>query len=142
MSSFTEAELAYMRTGGLLARVATVGDDGMPHIAPVGMWSQNPEFDTIDVTGLGFARTKKFRDVARSGRAAIVVDDMVKLDPSEREAAGGWDSRPRGIEVRGRAEAITGPQPMIRIHPQRIVSWGIESKTERTARNIAQGQAS
>ncbi len=142
MSSFTEAELAYMHTEGLLARVATVGDDGMPHVAPVGMWRQNPEFDTIDVTGRDFARTKKFRDAADSGRAAIVIDDMVGLDPSEREAAGGWDSRPRGIEVRGRAEAITGPQPMIRIHPQRIVSWGIESTTERNARNVAQGQAS
>ena len=62
----------------------------------------------VGVTGVDFDRTKKFRDAARSGRAAIVVDDMVKLDPSEREAAGGWDSRPRGIEVRGRAEAITG----------------------------------
>ena len=76
----------------------------------------NPEHDTIDVTGRDFDRTKKFRDVARSGRAAIVVDDLASVDP--------W--RPRAVEVRGRAEALCEPQPLIRIHPERIVSWGIE----------------
>src|SRR6266536_2796401 len=98
------------------------------------MRSLNAELDAIDVTGRDFDQTKKFRDVARSGRAAIVVDDMVKLDPSERETAGGWDSRPRGIEVRGRAEAITDPQ--------RIVSWGLEGPAARNARNVALRQAS
>jgi pyridoxamine 5'-phosphate oxidase family protein len=142
MSVFTEAELAYLRTEGRLARVATVGGNGMPHIAPVGMWNLNPELDTIDVTGLDFDQTKKFRDVARSGRAAIVIDDMVKLDPSEVQP-GGWDSRPRGVEVRGRAEAITDPQPMIRIHPLRIVSWSLEGGAmERNARDVAESQAS
>jgi pyridoxamine 5'-phosphate oxidase family protein len=63
------------------------------------------------------SRTKKYRDVERSGRAALVVDDLTRTDP--------W--RPRGIEVRGRAEAIKGPTPLIRIRPERIVSWGIES---------------
>jgi pyridoxamine 5'-phosphate oxidase family protein len=51
--------------------------------------------------------------VARTGRAAIVIDDV--RPP--------W--RPRGVEVRGRAEAIVEP-PMIRIHAERIVSWGLD----------------
>jgi hypothetical protein len=34
--------------------------------------------------------------------------------------------RPQGIEIRGTADAITDPEPRIRIHPQRIVSWGFE----------------
>jgi pyridoxamine 5'-phosphate oxidase family protein len=140
MSAFTEAELTYMRGEGLLARVATVGKDGTPHIAPVGMWSLNPELDAIDVAGSDFDNTKKFRDVARTGRAAIVVDDMVKLEPSERPP-GGWDSRPRGIEVRGRAEAITDPQPMIRIYPERIISWGLDDAKggpgSRNSRDVA-----
>jgi pyridoxamine 5'-phosphate oxidase family protein len=115
-SPFNEAELAYLEGGRRLARLATVGRDGTPHVVPVGMWSYNPEHDTIDVTGRDFDRTKKYRDVARSGRAAIVIDDLASIDP--------W--RPRGVEVRGRAEAISDPQPLIRIHPERIVSWGIE----------------
>jgi pyridoxamine 5'-phosphate oxidase family protein len=115
-SPFTEAELAYLQRERRLARIATVGRDGTPHVVPVGMWSYNPEHSSIDVTGRDFDRTKKFRDVHRSGRAAIVVDDLASVDP--------W--RPRAVEVRGRAEAIRDPQPLIRIHPERIVSWGIE----------------
>jgi pyridoxamine 5'-phosphate oxidase family protein len=113
---FTEAELAYLQGARRLARIATVGRDGTPHVVPVGMWSYNPEQGTIDVTGRDFDRTKKFRDVARSGRAAIVIDDLASTDP--------W--RPRAVEVRGRAEAIADPRPHIRIYPERVVSWGIE----------------
>lgn len=123
-SAFDETELAYLQGGRRLARVATVGRDGTPHVVPVGMWSYNPEHDTIDVTGRDFDRTKKFRDVARNGRAAIVIDDLASIDP--------W--RPRAVEVRGRAEAIHDPQPLIRIHPERVVSWGIQSEPEAAVR--------
>ncbi len=145
MTAFTPQELAFLGGGrkaggqGNLARIATVGKDGTPHVVPVGMWTHEPTEDTIDVRGRDLEKTKKFRDVARSGRAAIVIDDMVKLDPSEREAAGGWDSRPRAVEVRGRAEAIMEPQPLIRIHPERIVSWGTDPDhpNERNARTVS-----
>jgi PPOX class F420-dependent enzyme/OxyR family protein len=117
MSAFTKAELTYLAGERRLARLATVGKDGTPHVVPVGMWSYNAEKDSIDVGGHDFARTKKFRDIERNGRAAIVIDDLASTDP--------W--RPRGVEVRGRGEAIKGADPIIRIHPERIVSWGIES---------------
>ena len=114
MSAFTAEELSYLHGERRLARVATVGRDGTPHVVPVG-WTHNPDLDTIDIGGRGFAGTKKYRDVARSGRAAVVIDDV--LPP--------W--QPRGVEVRGRAEALAEPEPMIRIHPERVVSWGLES---------------
>jgi pyridoxamine 5'-phosphate oxidase family protein len=114
MSVFTEAEIAYLQGGRRLGRLATVGADGMPHVAPVG-WSLNVGDDVIEVQGRDLAKTKKFRDVARTRRAAIVIDEV--LEP--------W--QPRGVEVRGRAEAITEPEPLIRIHPERIVGWGIDS---------------
>ncbi len=114
MSVFTEVELRYLRGGRQLGRLATVGGDGMPHVVPVG-WIYNAARETIDIGGSGLARTKKFRDVARNGRAAIVIDDLESIDP--------W--RPRGVEVRGRAEAIPLPTPLIRIHPERIVTWGL-----------------
>jgi pyridoxamine 5'-phosphate oxidase family protein len=113
---FTEAELAYLQGERRLARIATVGRDGTPHVVPVGMWSYNSEHDTIDIAGRDFDQTKKFRDVDRSGRAAIVIDDLASVDP--------W--RPRAVEVRGHAEALHDPHPLIRIHPERIVSSGIE----------------
>ncbi len=77
-------------------------------------------------------RTKKYRDVARSGRAAIVVDDLASTDP--------W--RPRGVEIRGRAQAIDGARSLIRIHPERIVSWGIENDEHGAQRSRAVRAAS
>ncbi|MDP8987803.1 MAG: PPOX class F420-dependent oxidoreductase [Actinomycetota bacterium] len=121
MSSFTDAELEYLRGERRLARMATVGRDGTPHVAPVG-YSYDPAHDAIEVRGHSLDRTKKYRDVARAGRAAIVVDDL--LPP--------W--RPRGVEVRGRAEAVSAPEPLVRIHPERIVSWGIDGS--RNARSV------
>jgi pyridoxamine 5'-phosphate oxidase family protein len=115
VSVFTEAELRYLTGGRQLGRIATVGADGTPHVVPVS-WIFNAARDTIDVGGSELERTKKFRDVARTGRAAIVVDDLASTDP--------W--RPRGIEVRGRAEALTLPTPLIRLHPERIVTWGLD----------------
>ena len=116
MSAFSEAELAYLLGERRLGRVATVGKDGTPHVVPVG-FSYNPEADAIDVGGRDFERTKKYRDVRRSGRAAIVIDDLASTDP--------W--RPRAVEVRGRAEALDGARPVIRIYPERVVSWGVGS---------------
>ena len=124
MSVFTDAELQYLTGGRQLGRLATVGADGTPHVVPVA-WIYNAARDAIDVGGYELERTKKFRDVARSGRAAIVIDDLASTDP--------W--RPRGIEVRGRAEALTLPTPLIRIHPERIVTWGLERG--RGARSVA-----
>jgi pyridoxamine 5'-phosphate oxidase family protein len=123
VSAFTEAELSYVAAQRRLARIATVGGDGTPHVVPVG-FSYNEAEDTIDVRGHDLSATKKFRDVARGGRAAIVTDDLASTDP--------W--RPRGIEVRGRAEALSEPEALIRIHPERIVSWGLEE--QRNARSV------
>ena len=127
MSVFTEEELRYLAGGRQLGRIATVGADGTPHVVPVA-WIYNAARDTIDVGGQELERSKKFRDVERSGRVAIVIDDLASTDP--------W--RPRGIEVRGRGEAIALPTPLIRIHPERIVSWGLGPR--RDARTVS-GQA-
>jgi pyridoxamine 5'-phosphate oxidase family protein len=124
MSVFTDAELRYLAGGRQLGRIATVGADGTPHVVPVG-WIYNAARDTIDVGGHELERSKKFRDVARTARVAIVVDDLESTDP--------W--RPRGIEVRGRGEVIALPTPLIRIHPERIVSWGLDQ--QRSARTVA-----
>ena len=126
MSVFTESELSFLTAQRLLARLATVGPDGTPHVTPVG-WRLNPEANVIEVRGHDLAATKKFRDVARTGRAAIVIDEV--LPP--------W--QPRGVEIRGRAEAIVDSEPRIEIHPERIVAWRLDDKNQRrhTARSVA-----
>ena len=53
MSAFTDRELQYLNDpeAERLARIATVGKDGTPHVTPVG-WNFNPDFDSIDVGGM------------------------------------------------------------------------------------------
>ena len=123
MSAFTDVELRYLLGERHLARLATVGKDGTPHVTPVG-WTYNAELGTIGIGGRDMANTKKYRDVQRTGRAAVVIDDV--LPPL----------RPQGIEVRGQAEAVHGERPLIRIRPERIVSWGISDRHERSARSV------
>ena len=85
------------------------------HVVPSG-WTYNETLRTIDVTGREVNKTKKFRDVTRTGKAAVVIDGI----------AAGEGFRPWAIEVAGRAEAIGAPEALIRIHPERVRSWGLE----------------
>ncbi len=135
MSVFTPAEVAYLQSQRL-ARIATAGPDAQPHVVPVS-FRYNPDEDTIDVGGHGFTQRKKYRDVQRNRRVAIVIDDLASIDP--------W--RPRMIEIRGEAEVLpsggetVGPgfdPEMFRIRPRRIVSIGIEGDGpfERNARTV------
>jgi pyridoxamine 5'-phosphate oxidase family protein len=89
------------------------------------MVSYDNETGAVDITGRGFETTKKFRDVQRTGKAALVVDDVTE-EP--------W--QPRAVEIRGKAEAIEGEEPKIRLWPTRIVSWGVDHANERSARSI------
>jgi pyridoxamine 5'-phosphate oxidase family protein len=129
MTVFSRAELTYLAEAPRerLARIATVGPDGTPHVVPVG-FTFDPDRDTIDIGGFDLEATKKWRDIRAHDRAAVVVDDLAEIDP--------W--RPRGIEIRGRAELVPGDPATIRLHPERIVSWGLESDAvgERSARNV------
>lgn len=123
MATFTAAESDYLAEPHL-GRLATADADGRPHVVPVSL-RHNTELGTIDIGGHNFGARKKFRDVQANPWAAIVIDDIVSTDP--------WTVRM--VEVRGRAEALdTGgdalqsgfaPQ-MIRIHADRIVSYGLD----------------
>jgi len=122
MNPFTHAELAYLRSQKL-ARLATIGPAGAPQVRPVG-FGVDEATGAIDVAGHRNPTTQKWRNVLRDGRVSLVVDDV--LPP--------W--QPRAIEVRGRAEVLPdqagdgivpgAPPGVIRIHPIRILAFGIE----------------
>jgi pyridoxamine 5'-phosphate oxidase family protein len=132
LSKFTEQELAYLQTQRL-GRLATVNLRGEPQVAAVG-FRYNPELDTIDIGGYDMANTQKFRNIARNGQASLLIDDV--LPP--------W--KPRGIEIRGQAQALPeGGQAfapnmspaIIRIIPRRIISWDASTDPPtRSRRNV------
>ena len=109
----TDTEIAYL-AGQRLGRLATVQDNGVLQVSPVG-FTYNPATATIDISGFNLARSQKFRNIASNGRAAFVVDDLVSVEP--------W--RVRCLEIRGVAEAITD-SPLIRLHPRRVIAFGID----------------
>ena len=130
--TFTEAELAYLDSQPL-GRLATVNRDGSPQVSPIG-FSYNEEFGTIDIGGFNMSRSAKYRNAAAHEAVAIVVDDLASRDP--------W--RVRCLEIRGVAEVVPDPggdpQPgrdsaLIRIHPRRIISFGVEDQDQEPARN-------
>jgi pyridoxamine 5'-phosphate oxidase family protein len=122
MAELTASHIEYLASQ-LLGRLATAGADHQPHVVPTS-FRYNADLGTVDVGGHHVATTKKYRDVQANGWAAIVVDDLVSIDP--------WT--PRFLEIRGRAEAIPtggarlGPgfgEAYIRIYPEKINSFGI-----------------
>jgi pyridoxamine 5'-phosphate oxidase family protein len=118
---FTEEEQAYLASQPL-GRLATRRDDGSLQNNPVG-FSVNPESGTVDVTGRSMGQSRKFHNVASNGAVALVIDDLPSRNP--------WTVR--GVEIRGRAEALVDQEPpsdylspeIIRIHPVRVISWGL-----------------
>jgi pyridoxamine 5'-phosphate oxidase family protein len=125
MSVFTEAEIEYMRTQ-TLGRIATVGRDGQPHVTPVTFFFNASE-DTIDVGGMFFGGTKKWRDAQQNQKVTLLVDDVLS-NPR----------RARALEVRGKVDlhetggAEINPRfpnfapEFFRLRPTRVVSWGLE----------------
>jgi pyridoxamine 5'-phosphate oxidase family protein len=120
---FTDEELDYL-CSQRIGRLATSHPDGTLQNNPVG-FGVNRALGTIDIGGYNMSRSRKFRNVAENGQAAFVVDDVYSVDP--------W--RVRFLEIRGRAGAIPEPtdasdqmgtSAIIRIHPNRVLSLGLE----------------
>ena len=136
MSVFTNNEIDYLKKQRL-GRLATVDADGHPHVVPVG-FRHNPETDTIDIGGHNIAQTKKWRDAGRRPRVAFVIDDV--LPP--------W--QPRSIEILADAELLESggegfgrwfdPQ-IIRLHPVKIIAWGIDEEGQSRKVNALRVEA-
>jgi len=118
MPVFTDAEIDYL-AGQPLGRLATASPNGEPEVSPVGF---SVDADGIVTGGLDITKTVRYRNIQRTGRAAMVVDDLLTVDP--------WV--PRGVKVRGDAEIVTGDDGRlsIRIRPDTVWSWGINEGAE------------
>ncbi|MBY8886597.1 PPOX class F420-dependent oxidoreductase [Streptomyces sp. PTM05] len=117
---FSDAERAYL-AGQRIGRMATVDRNGQPQANPVGYFLQDD--GTILIGGLAMGTTKKWRNLTHNPRIALVVDDVVSVEP--------WTVR--GVDIRGEAELLTGPHDLgphfspevIRVHPRSVRSWGL-----------------
>ncbi|MHA7653311.1 PPOX class F420-dependent oxidoreductase [Mycobacterium sp. ML4] len=126
MAVFTDTELEYMSTQRL-GRLGTVTPKGSPQVRPV-RFTYNAELDTIDIGGKAMAGSRKLRNVEDNHKVSLVLDDLASIDP--------W--HPRGLEIRGEGEALsTDNGAMIRIHPRRVLAWGLDPATPKLqARNV------
>lgn len=115
---FTQDERSYL-DDQRIGRIATASAKGTPDVAAVTFTVGDD--GTIVVSGLDNPKTLKWRNVAATGKAAFVVDDLASIDP--------W--RPRGVKLRGTAVADdTVGRGVIRITPEVIWSWGINTGAE------------
>ncbi|GAB6904047.1 PPOX class F420-dependent oxidoreductase [Kineosporia succinea] len=115
--------LAYLATQ-TLGRLATVDPRNAPQNSPVG-FTHNAELGTIDIRGWNLGESRKFRNVEKNPAVSFVVDDIASVKP--------W--RVRMVEIRGTAEALRGVTlddgttgELIRIHPRRIISFGLDGE--------------
>jgi pyridoxamine 5'-phosphate oxidase family protein len=127
---FSEKEIEYLKSQHL-ARIATSAQSSeeeevsiQPDVVPVGF-----DFDGeyFYVGGMNILKSKKYKNVLKNNKVAIVIDDLKSVDP--------WD--PRGMKIYGIADIVTrqggymestghsNPQ-YIRISPKKKWSWGIE----------------
>jgi pyridoxamine 5'-phosphate oxidase family protein len=98
---FTPVELEFLRSQRL-ARLATVGPTGWPHVMPVMFTLTEDGAFEFDADGV------KLRNLGGEPRAALVVD---ATGPK------------RGLSVQGAAEIIATERA--RLTPERKFSWGL-----------------
>ena len=130
--------IAYLESQRL-GRLATVDSAGAPQNNPVG-FRYNAGLGTIDIGGRDMGASRKFRNLAGNPQVAFVVDEV------QFEGIDGV----RFVEIRGRAEAVSGQAPadshlapeIIRIHPRRVLAFNIDpGHPGLQARDVAADQA-
>jgi pyridoxamine 5'-phosphate oxidase family protein len=121
---FSEKEAAYLKSQRL-ARISTVSpDDLQPDVSPVGF---DFDGDYFYVGGMNLASSRKYKNVLKNNKVALVIDDLESVDP--------W--APRGIRIYGRADIVdrrggymdsahSSSHSYIRIKPLQKWSWAVE----------------
>jgi pyridoxamine 5'-phosphate oxidase family protein len=127
---FSEKEVEYLKSQ-LLARISTVSpEDLQPDVSPVGF-----EFDGeyFYVGGIDLPKTRKYKNVLKNKKVALVIDDLETVNP--------W--APRAVRIYGTADIVTreggymdrahsssssspSPPSYIRIRPLKKWSWGVK----------------
>lgn len=111
----SDLELRWVRRRpAALARIATVGADGMPHVVP-GQWDWDGAREVFVLGGRDVPATVRAANVRRTGKAAMTVDGV--------DRSAGW--APWALLVRGRAGVDDGAGAIV-LHPDQVTSWGLQ----------------
>jgi pyridoxamine 5'-phosphate oxidase family protein len=125
MSVFTEAEISYLQSK-TMGRLATIGADGRPHLVPL-TYLFNAAEDAIDIGGIDFGDSKKWRDMLQNPRVVLLVDDASPEGAHAIEIRGDAEPHSKGGELINPRFPNFKPE-FVRVRPHRIVSWGLESE--------------
>jgi pyridoxamine 5'-phosphate oxidase family protein len=127
-TTFSKKEVEYLKSQPL-ARISTVSaEDLQPDVSPVGF-----DFDGeyFYVSGIHLSKTRKYKNVLKNNKVALVIDDLETVNP--------W--APRAVRIYGTADIVTrqggymdrahsssssSPPSYIRIRPLKKWSWGVE----------------
>ena len=122
--ALTQVEQRFLSTQRR-GRLATISPGGSPQVKPVG-FAYNAELGTIDIAGYNMGGSAKYRNIRTNPQVAFVVDEV------RFEGIDGVSF----VEIRGRAEAVSGQAPadsqlapeIIRIHPRRVLAFNIDPR--------------
>lgn len=118
--AFTAEELGYLRSQPL-ARVATLGPGGQPDLVPLAFEYDGEHF-WVGGVGAAVTSTRKFRNVAAGRRrVALLVDDLVSLQPFIARAIRVYGVADEPVERTG----LVGPGLYARITPKISWSWNM-----------------
>lgn len=118
--SFTEEEIAYLRSQPL-ARLATLSPDAQPDAVPVAFEFDGSRF-WVGGAGASVLATRKFRNIGDGGvKVALVIDDLVSLDPFNARGVRVYGVADRPVERVG----MMGPAVQSRITPTVSWSWNL-----------------
>jgi nitroimidazol reductase NimA-like FMN-containing flavoprotein (pyridoxamine 5'-phosphate oxidase superfamily) len=133
LREFSKSEERFLKKNEM-GRFATISPDGMPHVVPVCYLYHNGKL--LVATDYG---TKKYRNLLRNDRVALVVDvyrpnrgvlvqgegKIVEAGPEFREAYALFYKKFSWVRADPWKE---GEAPFVRIEPTGKVSWGLASK--------------
>jgi pyridoxamine 5'-phosphate oxidase family protein len=118
--AFSDEEIAYLQSQPV-ARLATVNEDGQPDVVPVAFELDGSHI-WVGGVGPGVARTRKFRNIgAGRTKVALVVDDLVSIEPFIARALRVYGDAEPPIERVG----MVGPGLYSRITPRVSWSWNL-----------------
>lgn len=137
--SMTEAEMEDFLSQGYLARIATIKQDGSPHVTPVWFLWENGEL--IIVT---YRDSLKIKNIKRDNRVSVVIDTSYpgkgviiegeagvssdKVEEMTRKVSAKY-VKPEELDDYVKS-VLKNPMVVVRVNPKKILTWDYSRREE------------